>query len=219
MSSKVLESSAGFSVRPWFERPVRQAQVPTAFLGPQLNQPETERRVDARREIDEIRQQVEAVKAQAFQDGLAAGQEAARAEAQEELRVALDRLAVSAAQLANLKHKLRKEAEHEILKLTFAVARRIVRRELSMDADTVLGLLNAGLSKISRKDLQTIHVHPDHAAQIRAALEDEGITTAEVVADTALTLGDILFETKQGSLDARLETQFAEIENGFADRI
>lgn len=222
MSSKVLDSSAGCAVRPWFERPVHPKSVPMAlFAADPAPKPEVEleRRAEARREIDEIRQQVEAVKAQAFQEGVAAGQQAAQAEAQAQLREVLDRLAVSSAQLASLKHRLRKEAEHEILKLTFAVARRIVRRELSMDPDTVLGLLNAGLSKISRKDLQTIHVHPGHAGQVRAALEAEGIQTAEVVPDSALQLGDILFETKQGVLDARLETQFAEIENGFADRI
>jgi flagellar assembly protein FliH len=219
MSSRVLDSSVGRSVRPWFERQTNGGHGPLPLFAKEPVQPEVERRAEARREVDEIRQQVEAIKAQAFQEGVAAGQAAARAEAQEELRVVLDRLAISAAQLASLKHKLRKEAEHEILKLTFAVARRIVRRELSMDADTVLGLLNAGLSKISRKDLQKIHVHPGHVEQIRAALEDEGVMTAEVVGDNALALGDILFETKQGELDARLETQFSEIENGFADRM
>ncbi|QOY88878.1 FliH/SctL family protein [Paludibaculum fermentans] len=220
MSSRVLDSSAGRSVRPWFERQASNGHGPTALFATEPQpKPEVERRAEARKEVDEIRQQVEAVKALAFQEGVAAGQAAARAEAQEELRVVLDRLAVSAAQLASLKHKLRKEAEHEILKLTFAVARRIVRRELSMDADTVLGLLNAGLSKISKKDLQSIHVHPGHVEQIRAALEEEGVMTAEVVGDNALALGDILFETKQGELDARLETQFSEIENGFADRM
>lgn len=221
MSSRVLDSAVGQQVRPWFERPAHPKQAPLGLFEKDAPPPEAvvERRVDARKEIDEIRQQVEAVKAQAFQEGVAAGQAAVRAEAQQELEAALARLAETAAQVASLKHRLRKEAEHEILKLTFAVARRIVRRELSMDADAVLGLLTAGLQKISRKDLQTIHVHPGHAAQVRAALEDEGITVAEVVADSALALGDLLFETKQGVLDARLETQFAEIENGFADRI
>ena len=41
----------------------------------------------------------------------------------------------------------------------------------------------------------------------------------QIVVDPGLQLGDVIFETAQGDLDASIDTQLREIERGFADRL
>jgi flagellar biosynthesis/type III secretory pathway protein FliH len=41
----------------------------------------------------------------------------------------------------------------------------------------------------------------------------------ELIADSSLQCGDVLFETAHGNLDASLESQLGEIERGLADRL
>jgi flagellar assembly protein FliH len=54
---------------------------------------------------------------------------------------------------------------------------------------------------------------------MRTHLSDLGVPPGtEIVADTALQIGDVIIETRRGDLDASLETQLREIERGFADR-
>jgi flagellar biosynthesis/type III secretory pathway protein FliH len=48
-------------------------------------------------------------------------------------------------------------------------------------------------------------------------LTASGAAKAEIVADNSLLLGDILFETTRGSLDASIDSQLLEIERGLTD--
>ena len=92
------------------------------------------------------------------------------------------------------------EAEPELVRLSLAVARRILRRELSVDPEALLGLVKAGLERIESADVHRVRVHPEHAAVLARLLE-----------------GAVIFETSRGSLDTGLETQLKEIERGFVD--
>jgi flagellar assembly protein FliH len=195
------------------------ALLPGTVEAAEHEQQHEERRRQAKEEVDQLREQVERAKQEAYQAGFDAAVEQARVDAEAKVKPVLDQLAHSLASLSALKTRLRKESELEILQLVLGVARRIVHREITIDPDAILGILQVGLSKISRRELHSIHAHPQHVGRIQGVLESEGITNVEVTADPTLAVGDVLFETSRGTLDARLETQFAEIENGLTDRI
>jgi flagellar assembly protein FliH len=151
-----------------------------------------------------------------FQDGLRRGREEAAAAVQQ----TLERLAQTLRELAELKRKMRNEAEQELVKLSLAIARRILYRELTTDPDSIHGIVHAALQKLQNREIVRVRVYPAAATAVRAAFERMTSSAAvEIVADTGLETGAILFETALGDLDASVETQLQEIQRGFADRL
>jgi flagellar assembly protein FliH len=168
-------------------------------------------------ELESQRQlEVTQIRQAAFQEGLAQGREDAAAE----VRNATDRLARTLQDLAQVKKKIRGEAEQEVVKLSLAIARRILYRELSTDPESIQGIVVAALQKLQNREINRVRVYPAGAAAVRAALERIGVSGApEVVPDASLASGALLFETVLGELDASVETQLQEIQRGFADRL
>jgi flagellar assembly protein FliH len=155
---------------------------------------------------------------QAREMGFREGEKAGREEASKDSQAALQRLAKSLADLATLRTRIRRESEHELVNLAIAIARRILRREVTVEPDAIFGLVKAALEKVQTRDICRIRVHPDHAAAVRKSLEFAG-ASAELDADASLQPGDVIVETKRGDTDASVERQLQEIERGFADRL
>lgn len=219
MSSRVLPSSLGPNMRPWHTRNRENLVSAAGGAAPQPVETPEERRHSIQSETERMRQELEDIRMDGYRSGLADGRIAAENELRGETDAASERLAQSIASLADVKPRLRREAEKELLELCFAVARRIVRRELTLDPECIMGLLQAGLAKISRNDLNSVRIHPQFATRVSAELESMGISNVEVIPDPSLVIGDILFQTSRGTLDAQLETHFSEIVNGLADHI
>jgi flagellar assembly protein FliH len=151
----------------------------------------------------------------AYQRGLRDGEAAASQKFTEHSNQAIEQMSRAIEQLALHRAKIHREAEPELVRLSLAIARRILRRELSVDPDALLGLIKAGLEKIESAETHRVRVHPEHAAALKKQLEGAARPIA-VAADPGLAVGAVVFETSRGALDAGLETQLAEIERGFA---
>ena len=157
---------------------------------------------------------LDAIRKQAFQEGFAAGEEAGARRAE---RAAAERLAELGGivdEVARYKPALREAAARETVELAFAVARRIVRRELTVDPGLTLAMVKACLGEYPGLEVRRIRVHPSSAA----AVEEHFGETIEVAGDAAVAPGGAVLETTQGRLDARIDTQLAEIERGLTDR-
>jgi flagellar assembly protein FliH len=154
--------------------------------------------------------------AEAHQRGLQEGEAAAAQHMAAQLNAKIEQLGRSIEQLALHRTKIQREAEPELVRLALAIARRILRRELTVDPESLLGLLKVGLEKIESADLHRIRVNPEHASILRKQLEGAA-RPVEVTAEPGLPVGSVIFETSRGSLDNGLETQLKEIERGFAD--
>ena len=151
-----------------------------------------------------------------FLEGKAVGQEQASAEAQP----VMDRLSRALAELSALRTRVRTEGEKDLLKLSIAVARRVLHRELTLDPESIEGLIKVALAKLESRELCRVRVHPDQAEAIRGLLERfSNSHKIELTPDASLQCGDVLFETEHGTLDASIESQLDEIERGFADRL
>jgi len=105
-----------------------------------------------------------------------------------------------------------------MVKLSLAIAQRVLRRELAIDPEALHGLVLAALEKLQGQELCRVKVHPSQAAAIKAALQ-KSVTgnPVEVVSDGSREPGTAIFETKRGNLDASVDTQLREIERGLAD--
>jgi flagellar assembly protein FliH len=150
----------------------------------------------------------------AFETGMKAAQDAAR----QELQAHYERLSKSIEELAACRLRYRQETEHEVVQLSLEIARRVLRRELTIDPEAILGLLRAGLDSVSLREVLEVRVNTAHADIVRTALQRMGAPAAiSVVGDPHLEPGAVCVETRRGGFDASAETQIAEIQRGFAD--
>ena len=155
-----------------------------------------------------------------YAKGFAMGVESCKNEAEAQVRPLIERLSQNIKSLAELRPRLRRNAEEDLVKLSIAVARRILNRELSIDPSSIQGVVRVALEKLQSREITRIRVHAAHESAIRSCLTGVGSANQiQLVADSSLQLGDLIFETSQGDFDASLESQLREIERGFADRL
>ncbi|HXG32385.1 MAG TPA: FliH/SctL family protein [Bryobacteraceae bacterium] len=199
MSSRILRGEQGARAEPVVWPDVVAARPPQGRPQGEVPADEFERRLRA-----------------AHEEGWREGEAAAR----RRLDAVIEQLARSVEDLATLRARLRRQAEADLVHLAVAIARRILRRELSLDPDAIAGLVHAALQRLAGQEIARVRVHPELAVAVRTALaEGQGAQAAEVVADARLEAGAVIFETERGNLDASVETQLAEIERGLADRL
>jgi flagellar biosynthesis/type III secretory pathway protein FliH len=161
---------------------------------------------------------VEAIQREAFRHGHEEGERAGIEKAAAQYREAIAAFGRSALQVATLKTRLRREAEQDLVALAFAIARKILRREVSVDPAAVVGLVQGCLEEYSRAEPSSLRVHPDDSAMVAEFFEQNPAPHLKVVADAKLSRGGAILETSRGVLDARFEVQLEEIEKGLADR-
>lgn len=157
---------------------------------------------------------------EAYQQGLAEGQAAARREMAGQVEAIHARFARTIEELSGLRARFRQEAEAEVVALALAISRRILHRELTMAPDALLGLVKAAMEKIEAREVHRVRVRPEDASMVQQHLEKMGLPRrVEVIADPGLARGAAIFESGRGALDASVETQLEEIERGFADLV
>jgi flagellar assembly protein FliH len=150
--------------------------------------------------------------------GVREGEASGYARAAAEHRAAVANLARSAAELAGLQPRLRREAEADLLELSLAIARRILRRELAIDPDAIRGVILAALEKLRGREVCRVRVHPSHAEALAACLRESAPPCeVEIVHDASAEPGTAVFETERGNLDASVGSQLEEIGRGLAD--
>jgi flagellar assembly protein FliH len=162
--------------------------------------------------------EAEEAQREAFRQGHQEGERAGEERAAAQYREAVAAFGHAALQLATLKPRLRAEAERDLVELAFAIARRILRRETSVDPTAVVGLIRGCLDQYSRAEISRLQVHPQDLAAVTEFFSHNPTPGLEVVADPKVSRGGAVFETKRGVLDARFETQLEEIEKGLTDR-
>ena len=156
----------------------------------------------------------------AREEGRREAETAARQAAAQEIAALQHRLLQSIESVATLRPRLRLEAERQVVELAIAVARRVLRRQITIDPDAVAGLVRSALDGLSLREVVSIRCHPASTTSIQTGLERLGAPPAlRIEPDPSLEAGAVLVETTYGVLDASVTTQLEEIERGFTDLI
>jgi len=168
----------------------------------------------------QLQQQFEQKVREAHATGVREGEAAGRARAAGEVQAAIERLARSIDEIAGLRARLRAEAEADLVQLSLAIARRVLRREIAIDPEALHGLILGALQKLQGQEIAKVRVHPAHAQALTACLRQNLNTqNIKIVTDPSREIGGVVFETQRGNLDASVESQLQEIERGLADRL
>ncbi len=170
--------------------------------------------------MEEFNARLEKSAREAYETGVRDGVAQVKAETEQQLREVAQRLADSIAEITNMRGDAIREAEADVVKLSLAIAHRILHREVSIDSSALEALVRSALEKLRSQEVHRVRIHPDHEQLIRSCLAQTGRHPGiEVVPDPSLLRGGIIFDLSRGSMDASVETQLAEIERGFADQI
>jgi len=180
--------------------------------------------VEAAELIDDARTQAEALREAAWQEGFYQGKLEARAAVetemqaewaarQEALRAEMDSIATD---IAAAREALWLSQESEMVALSLDIARQVIKTEVSQNPAVVHAVLANALRRITDKDNVRVRVSVADAPRVKEAREDlmeivDGLRFIEIVEDRRVGDGGCVIETNAGTIDAKIETQIAEV--------
>jgi flagellar assembly protein FliH len=181
--------------------------------------PAIDREAADREKNDRERNDREKIEREAYQRGFAEGSAVGKDQGTAEVKPTLERVSRCLAELSSMRGRMRRQAEKDLVKLSIAVARRVLHRELTLDPSSIAGLIRVALEKLESRELCRVRVHPDQEGLVRELVERFSGSKVEIVPDATLNRGDVLLDTANGTIDASVDSQLKEIERGLADRL
>ncbi len=145
----------------------------------------------------------EAAQQEGFREGYEEGQQAAR----NEIARLREKLEASLAFIANPVAHIDRQVETELLELALAVARQILRREISIDPKHLMGLIREAIKQLpSNAQKIMIHLSPGDAQVLREMLHDSDHTQHwQIIDDPVLKQGDCKIHTDTSFVDASVD--------------
>jgi flagellar assembly protein FliH len=205
-SSRIIKQPGTFRAFDW--RADTGRELPPAGLPAPASGPVQTRQSDE----EGLRQAVH----RAYQEG----ETAAKAALAETTNAANAELSRTVASLAQLRSTIYKDAQADLLRLSIAIARRILHRELAVSPEILQGIVTVVLDKLDRQEVHRVRVHPTMAARLDQDLKKlSQQKPIQVTPDPTLPPGGCIFETGRGNVDASIDSQLNEIERGLADRL
>ena len=157
-------------------------------------------RNEARRWLSQVQQETE----KARQKGLSEGKQAGYAEWTEEIL-----------KLRQLKEEFYKQAEPEIIKLTMAIAEKVIGKLVKEHREAIASIVRQALEK-SLGDKIIVRINPEDLKKLK--VEDihfgdflDRTRQVHLKEDESVPRGGCVVETEVGTIDAQLETQLKAI--------
>lgn len=217
--SKILRSSETYAQRPWIQQPMTPA-ITEADMSDTRNtileaarSEVVEMLETAERECDLIRQQAYL---EGFEQGKVAGEEAYTAHLAEVRGVI--------AEVEQQREAYLKQAEPELVKLAIAIAEKIVGEELAINPARIVNITREQMNRIRDREALRVRLHPDllpFVDQERDSLFHavEGLCELNLIDDSRIEHGGVVIETDNGSVDARLSSQFTVVRRALSEHL
>lgn len=216
MLSRIIERSSGSEVDCLVLDLVNVDPTPPASTRSHPSEPDVSALTDRIARLEHSLVETEAA-------AYARGRREAESEAQQRFASSMqstaERLAQSIKQLADIRPRIAKEAEVDLLQLSLAIAQRILHREINIDPTALEALVKVSLDRLGRQDQLRVRLTPALVEPVRAILAKLGSRPTDVAPDPALEAGGIVFETTRGQLDVSIHSQLNEIERGLIDHL
>lgn len=167
-----------------------------------------------RREQDE--HLIEAVKAEAFQQGYQEG----ITQAEQEMKVKIAEMMEEARAVLTEAYRARdviiQEAEPFLVELSCDIAEKIVDKQLTIEPQFAMDLIRKNLARKREQGLISLCVSPAQFAFVNAAREELSLAVdsqaeLQILPDSTVKDQGCVIRSSFGSIDARIDTQLAEI--------
>lgn len=183
----------------------------------------------ARQEAEAIRQeahtQAEALREAAWHEGFHQGEQHARSTAQEAVQAEWndyqqnlrEQMQAIVTGIAEARSVLWESHEDEIVAFVLDIARQVIKTEIAQNPEVVTAVIRNAIRRVADKENVRIRVSVTDAPKVKAMREDimtlvDGLHNLEIIDDRRIGDGGCVIETNSGTIDAKIETQLAEIE-------
>jgi flagellar assembly protein FliH len=150
-------------------------------------------------------------RAKGFEQGVTDGRIAAQAEMDEMLETMRGLVEMARVE----RHKIIESAEPEIVRLSVAIAERILNQHVALDPNSVLEMARAAITRLVNRETVTVRVNPADIETMRQhrdkLMEMNDIDNMRVIEDQRVDRGGIVIETDAGTIDAKISTQLREV--------
>jgi flagellar assembly protein FliH len=156
---------------------------------------------------------------QSWEAGLREGESRARAEFTQAVAAERTRVNFAIDSFQQERDLYYQRVEEEVVRLTLAIARKILHREAQVDPLVLTAVARVALEKIASGSRVRLRVPAAERGKWQETLTaSENLRPQpEVVADATLSGAQLILETEVGTADLSLEAQLKEIEQGFLD--
>lgn len=169
---------------------------------------------EAQAQIEEMREKArEEGRKEGYEAGHDEGKEAALKEMQEAIKEANEKAMHTLQVAREATDDYMKQAEHDVAEVVMHVVEKILPQHFLDVPQVILPAVKQALMMVKDQKQINIHVAPDSYEFVLMARDEfrsmltGGNAMIEVVSDESLQAGDILIETPNGDVDARLATQ------------
>ena len=126
--------------------------------------------------------------------------------------------------IEDLKHErddIWNKCEREIIKLVFAIAKKVVCEEITQNSSKIIeSIVGDALNKVKENKILRVHINPGDAEKLKAmkatVLTADG-EEYEMISDADISRGGCRVVTDCGGVDARVETRWGEIVSEFGE--
>ncbi len=155
----------------------------------------------------------------AFNSGLKEGKELAERGLINVFRA----LRASSESIHNLRDKILRESEDELLNLVMLVARKVIIQETTQDRSILAGIVKHAIAGLSLRDEITVRINPDDYQLVTSGrdqlLHDELVNERLLLKpDPSVSAGFCLVDTAMGTIDASLDSQLDQIFRSLVDQ-
>jgi flagellar assembly protein FliH len=158
-------------------------------------------------------EEIESLQKLAYEEGFAKGEEDGLKEGQQQIAAKVNKLNRIMNALTAPTKEIDDEVSEQIVKLAFAIAQQLIRREIKTDPGQIIAVVRDAVNElpVSAKKV-SVHLQPDDAALIRESLNvHDSDMTWKIIEDPVLTRGGCKVVTENSQIDATVEKQLAEI--------
>lgn len=125
-------------------------------------------------------------------------------------------------EVREIRERVWRETEKDLLRLAVRLAEKIVGREIKKDSKTVIDIVSAALQNARQQEKITVRVNPADLPTVEAQMERFSnaarVRFLDFTADPRVSVGGCLIESEVGTIDARLETQLRVLERALVSQ-
>jgi len=154
-----------------------------------------------------------------FNDGLKEGKELAERGLINVFRA----LRASSEAIHNLREKVLRESEDELLNLILLVARKVIIQEVTQDRSILAGVVQHAIAGLSAREEITVRINPDDYQLVTSGrdqvLHNELINERLLLKpDPSVAAGFCLVDSAMGTIDASLDSQLDQVFRSLLDQ-
>lgn len=161
------------------------------------------------------------IRQKAHEEGMAEGLKRGAAQQKQELAQLVSSLSGLLSELTNVRKEFLSRIENEVLDLSFAIAEKVLNREVAADKEVICTVLRGALSKIVDQEGMRIRVNPEDYRYLTEISREpfpglEGIKNDMLEEDATIGRGGVVIVSVLGEVDARLDQQMNLLKDALA---